>query len=160
MTQTATPRQLKQHIRLKAPVERVYAALIQADLLAKWFPTKVTTDPRVGGALHFEFHRGGEAYLVDGKFLELVPNQLVRYSWHSQLDDEGQSLTNLTVTFRLEAVGDETELFLDETGYGTGAAYDELFGSRTDGWTFFTNSLAAMLAGGPDPRAAGAPCGE
>ncbi len=160
MPQTQTPtRRLVQHIRLKAPVARVFKALTDADELRKWFPDQAATDPRVGGGWRFEFQKAGALFVAEGKYLEVVPDRLVRYSWISPLDASGAELTNLTVVFKLEADGDETDVYLEETGYGEGSLYDALFGDRSNGWGFFMGNLASMLAGGADLREPGkAPC--
>ncbi|MDB5101444.1 MAG: polyketide cyclase [Cyanobacteria bacterium RYN_339] len=148
MTPTQTPsRRLMQHIRLKAPVSRVYHALLDVDTLVKWFPDRATVDARPGGNWAFEFDTaGGGVHKASGKFLELVPNQLVRYSWSDAMDDDDRTYCNLTVTFRLVADGDETDLYLEESGYEEGALYDELFGNRTGGWGKMFAGLAETLA--------------
>jgi uncharacterized protein YndB with AHSA1/START domain len=149
MTQTA--RRLKQHIHLNAPVERVYQALTDADQLSRWFPSRVKSDPRLGGELRFEFQKGDHVYVVEGRYLELVPNQLVSYSWVSPLDADAPYM-NLTLVFRLEAKGETTDLYLEETGYGEGRLYEEMYEERTGGWQFFFANLAALLEGRPDAR--------
>ena len=162
MTQTQSPpRRLVQHIRLKAPVARVYKALTDADELKKWFPIQATSDARVGGGWRFEFQKAGGLFVAEGRYLELVPDRLVRYSWQAPLDDAGTALSNLTVLFKLEPDGDETDVYLEETGYGEGDLYDKLFGDRSHGWGFFMQNLASLLAGGADLREPGkAPCDD
>jgi uncharacterized protein YndB with AHSA1/START domain len=160
-TTTPAPQTLVQHIRLKASAERVYKALTDATELQKWFPEKASSDPRVGGSLRFEFNKGGVPFVAEGKYLALEPNKLVSYSWHSALDEAGSTLTNLTVVFRLEANGDHTDLYLEETGYGEGSLYEGVFGERSHGWGFFLGNLEALLGGGADMRVVGkAPCDE
>lgn len=148
MTQTqALPRRLVQHIRLKAPASRVYAALLDVEQLLKWFPDRATVDARPGGDWAFEFDvAGGGVHKASGKFLELVPDQLVRYSWSDAMDDDERVFSNLTVTFRLVADGAETDLYLEESGYEEGTLHDELFGNRTNGWGKMLAGLAELLA--------------
>jgi uncharacterized protein YndB with AHSA1/START domain len=112
----------------------------------KWFPDRATLDARVGGAWQFEFDHGGGCSKASGTFLELVPNELVRYSWIGQLGEDGARMFNLTVTFRLEAHGDETDLTLEETGYGEGSLYDGLLGERSGGWGRIFEWLEKHLA--------------
>lgn len=150
MTQAQTqtpPRRLVQHVRLKAPAARVYKALTDEAELLRWFPDRATVDARPGGAWAFEFDvAGGQVHKASGRFLALVPNELVRYSWTDAMDDDDQVYCNLTVTFRLVADGDETDLYLEEGGYEEGALYDELFGNRTNGWGKMFAGLAEVLA--------------
>jgi uncharacterized protein YndB with AHSA1/START domain len=73
---------------IAASVERVYAALVDADAVAQWLPPEGSTgmieafEPRPGGAfrmtLHFASGGGGkttqDSDTVNGRFVELVPN--------------------------------------------------------------------------------------
>lgn len=142
---------LVQHIYLEASPERVYQHLTQAHLLERWFPHKVSTDPRVGGQLSYEFLHGEKRHHIEGRYLELVPEQKVVYSWHESLE-QARIQTNLTVTFRLEAKGSGTELYLEESGYRDDAAHLEHQGKRIQGWDFFFTNLKSLLEEGKDHR--------
>jgi uncharacterized protein YndB with AHSA1/START domain len=151
-TQAAAQKTILQHIRIAASAERVYNALTQASELKRWFPPRAESDPRVGGAFRYEFDLPGGLHPIEGKYLALVPHTLVKYSWHEFLDDDDTLLTNLTVTFRLEAHGDHTDVFLEETGFGADTLHETLFGRRQNGWSFFCGNLKSVLEGGPDER--------
>ena len=73
------------------------------------------------------------------------------YSWHESLD-QARIQTNLTVTFRLEAKGSGTELYLEESGYRDDAAHLEHQGKRIQGWEFFFTNLKLLLEEGKDHR--------
>lgn len=148
VTQTQSPPiRLMQHIHIKAPVARVYHALTDHAELLKWFPDRATLDLRPGGDWAFEFDvSDGKVHKASGKFLALVPNELIRYSWSDAMDEHDTVYCNLTVTFRLVAQGEETELYVEETGYEAGALHEELFGNRTEGWGKMLNGLAELLA--------------
>lgn len=73
---------------LRAPPERIYRAFLTADAMAKWLPPygfmcKVHhMDARVGGSFRMSFTNfgtGGE-HAFGGEYLELIPNERLRYT--------------------------------------------------------------------------------
>lgn len=108
---------VKLHRVLRATPERVYRAFIDADALAKWLPPNGFTgkvhhsEPRVGGTYKMSFTNftNGQAHSFGGKYLELVPNERLRYT--DKLDDPslpGEMQT--TVTLRQVPVGVEVNI--------------------------------------------------
>jgi len=79
---------VKLHRVLRAPPERVYRAFLEADALAKWLPPHGFTckvhhlDAQVGGSFRMSFSNFGKASgnSFGGEYLELVPNQRIRYT--------------------------------------------------------------------------------
>lgn len=67
---------LRMERRLAHPPERVWPALLEPERLATWFPTTVTIEPRVGGAVEYGF--GGPGTVTD-----LDPPRLVAYTWET-----------------------------------------------------------------------------
>lgn len=105
---------VKLHRMVKAKVERVYRAFIDPDAMAKWLPPHGYTgkvhsmDARVGGGYKMSFANfsTGKSHSFGGKFLELVPNEKLRYT--DAFDDPnlpGQMIT--TVTLRTTPFGTE-----------------------------------------------------
>ena len=82
------PGTVKLHRVLKAPPARVYKAFTDADGLAKWLPPDGFTckvhhlDVRVGGGFKMTFNNfsAGGGHSFGGEYLELVPNEKLRYS--------------------------------------------------------------------------------
>ena len=81
------------HRVLNAPPERVFKAFLDPDALVKWmaphgFTAKVHhLDPQVGGSYKMSFTNfsTGHSHSFSGKYIEIVPNQLLRYT--DQFDD-------------------------------------------------------------------------
>ncbi len=101
------PNTVKLHRVLRATPERLYRAFIDPDAMAKWLPPNGFTgkvhhmDARVGGSYKMSFKNftTGESHSFGGKYLELVPNQRLRYT--DQFDDPnlpGEMLTTVTIT--------------------------------------------------------------
>lgn len=74
------------HRVLRAPPERVYRALIDADAMAKWLPPDGFTgrvhhlDARVGGSYRMSFTNfsTGQSTRFGGEYLEMVPGARLR----------------------------------------------------------------------------------
>jgi uncharacterized protein YndB with AHSA1/START domain len=109
------------HRVIKTTPERLYRAFLDADALAKWIPPHGFTgkvhsmDARVGGGYKMSFtnFNTGQSHSFGGTYLELTPNELIRYN--DQFDDPslpGQML----VTIRLKPVLCGTELNIEQSG--------------------------------------------
>lgn len=102
------------HRVLRATTQRVYRAFLEADAMAKWLPPNGFTgkvhqmDAKVGGAWKMSFTNftSGNAHSFGGKYLELIPNERIRYT--SRFDDAnlpGEMQT--TVSLRQTPFGTE-----------------------------------------------------
>ena len=97
---------IKLHRVFKASSEKIYRAFIDADAQAKWLPPHGFTckvhhmDSKVGGTYKMSFTNftTGKSHSFGGKYLELKPNELLRYS--DQFDDPnlpGEMITTVTI---------------------------------------------------------------
>jgi uncharacterized protein YndB with AHSA1/START domain len=102
------------HRVIRATPERVYRAFLDADAMAKWLPPNGFTgkvhhmDAKVGGTWKMSFTNftTGHSHAFGGKYLELVPNERIRYT--SRFDDPnlpGEMQT--TVSLAQTSVGAE-----------------------------------------------------
>ncbi|HEY8906069.1 MAG TPA: SRPBCC family protein [Rhodoferax sp.] len=109
------------HRVLRAPVERVYRAFLEADAMAKWLPPYGFTckvahmDARVGGSYKMAFtnFKTGKGHSFGGEYLELVPDTKICYT--DKFDDPnlpGDMKT--TVSFKPVLCG--TELSITQEG--------------------------------------------
>jgi uncharacterized protein YndB with AHSA1/START domain len=105
------------HRVLAAPPERVYRAFLDADAMAKWLPPHGFTghvysmDAKVGGSYRMSFNNfsANKSHAFGGKYLELVPNERLRYT--ASFDDPnlpGEMTT--TITLRKVSVGTEIDI--------------------------------------------------
>ncbi len=112
---------VKLHRVLRAPSERIYRAFLDADAMAKWLPPHGFTGKvhqikaEVGGTYKMSFTNltTGKSQGVGGEFLELVPNERIRYT--DKFDDPnlpGQMQT----TIALKEVSVGTELTVVQEG--------------------------------------------
>jgi uncharacterized protein YndB with AHSA1/START domain len=112
---------VKLHRVFKAKPERVYRAFIDADAMAKWLPPNGFTgkvhemDARVGGRYRMSFTNfsTGKSHAFGGEFLELVPNERIRYTDKFE-DPNLPGEMETTVDIKQVSVG--TELNVVQTG--------------------------------------------
>ncbi len=109
------------HRVLRAPPERVYRAFITAEALARWLPPNGFTatvqhmDATVGGTFRMSFTNftTRQSHSFGGEYLELVPNELLRYT---DIFDDPNLPGVLQVTVSLKAVSCGTELSIVQEG--------------------------------------------
>jgi len=109
------------HRVLRAPPERVYRAFLDADAMAKWLPPNGFTgkvhhlNATVGGGYRMSFTNftTGHSHSFGGEYLELVPNERLRYT--DKFDDPNMPGTMQT-TVSLREVSCGTELSVAQEG--------------------------------------------
>ncbi|MEO7151332.1 MAG: SRPBCC family protein [Burkholderiaceae bacterium] len=109
------------HRVLRTPPEKLYRAFLDADAMARWLPPhgflcKVHHfEPRVGGTFRMSFlnFSSGHAHSFGGEYLELVPNQLIRYT--DRFDDPNLP-GEMRVTVNLKPVSCGTDLSIVQEG--------------------------------------------
>ena len=109
------------HRVLRCPPDRVYRAFLDADAMAKWLPPYGFTckvqqmDARVGGSFRMSFQNfgSGHSHSFGGEYLELRPNELIRYT--DRFDDPNLP-GELRVTVMLKAVSCGTEVNIEQAG--------------------------------------------
>ncbi|OYT99529.1 MAG: polyketide cyclase [Burkholderiales bacterium PBB1] len=114
-------RSVQLHRVLRTAPERVYRAFVESDALAKWLPPYGHTcqvhlmDARAGGKFRMSFRHfaSGHAHSFGGEFLELVPNELIRYT--DQFDDPNLPGV-LTVSVALKPVLCGTDVSIVQDG--------------------------------------------
>jgi uncharacterized protein YndB with AHSA1/START domain len=97
------------HRVLKSTPEKTYKAFLDADALVKWmspygFTSKVhSIDAKVGGGFRMSFTNfgTGHSHSFGGKYLELVPNEKLRYT--DKFDDPNMP-GEMTVTVTIKKV--------------------------------------------------------
>lgn len=111
------PNTIRLHRVLRATPDRVYRAFLDADALVKWLPPHGFTakvhhnEPKVGGSYKMSFKNfsSGASHSFGGKYLELIPNERLRYT--DVFDDPnlpGEMLT--TVVLKKVSVGTEINI--------------------------------------------------
>ena len=116
-----TTHTIRLHRVLKAKPERVYKAFLDPAAKCKWLPPYGFTctvhhlEPKVGGTYKMSFTNftSGKSHSFGGKYLELKPNEKIRYD--DKFDDPSLPGTMIT-TVTLKAVSCGTELNVVQEG--------------------------------------------
>ena len=112
---------IRLHRVLKAPAERIYRAFTTPQAMAKWIAPYGFTctvhhmEPRVGGSFKMSFTNftTQQSHAFGGEYLELVPNELLRYT--DKFDDPNlPGVMQVTVVLKPVACG--TELSVVQEG--------------------------------------------
>jgi uncharacterized protein YndB with AHSA1/START domain len=112
---------IRLHRVLRAKPEKVYRAFLEADALAKWIPPYGFTckvhhlDAKVGGTFKMAFANftTGHSHSFGGEYLELVPQERIRYT--DKFDDPNLPGV-ITVTVALKKVMCGTEVNIEQAG--------------------------------------------
>ncbi|MGH9443837.1 MAG: SRPBCC family protein [Thermoanaerobaculia bacterium] len=115
------PNTIRLHRVLRSTPDRVYRAFLDPDAMAKWLPPNGFTgkvhqmDAKVGGTYKMSFTNfsNGQSHSFGGKYVELVPNERIRYTDHFD-DPNLTGEIQVTVTMKKVSVG--TELHIVQEG--------------------------------------------
>jgi uncharacterized protein YndB with AHSA1/START domain len=112
---------IRLHRVLRSTPEKVYKAFLDADAMCKWLPPFGFTgkihhlEPKVGGTFRMSFTNfgTGASHSFGGKYLELVPNEKLRYT--DKFDDPNLP-GEMAVTVILKKVLCGTEVSIEQSG--------------------------------------------
>jgi activator of HSP90 ATPase len=110
-TPTSTRTSLHDEITLKTSPQRIYELLLDSKQFAALTGRPAEITPRAGGAF-FTFGK-----LIEGRNVELVPNQRIVQAWRPTHWDPG---VYSIVRFQLKPNNAETTVVLDHTGFPEG----------------------------------------
>ena len=116
-----TTNTVRLHRVLRATLERVYRAFLDADAMAKWLPPNGFTgkvhhlDAKVGGTFRMSFTNfsTGSSHAFGGTYLELKPHELLHYT--DKFENPGLPGEMIT-TVTLKKVFCGTELNVTQEG--------------------------------------------
>ena len=114
-------RTVRLHRVLRCKPEKVYRAFLEPGAMAKWIPPYGFTcavhlmDARVGGSFRMSFQNftSGNSHAFGGEYLELVPNEKLRYT--DTFDDPNLPGV-MEVTVLLKPVLCGTDLSIAQSG--------------------------------------------
>ena len=136
-----------------APIEKVYNAWTNPDMLTQWFASNVRwnhplidVETKPGGRRNVTMrHSDGDEMKITGTYLELIPNQRIVFTWLAVDMHMGDDPTQVTID--LKSTSDGTELTL---------THDRLVDPNvrqgtSDGWNGCFEMLEAYLIDGESP---------
>ena len=134
------------HRVLPTSPAKLYRAFVEADALAKWLPPNGFTctvhhfEAKVRGTFRMSFKNftNGISHSFGGEYLELIPNELIRYT--DKFDDPNLPGT-MHVTVRLKAVSVGTEIAIEQADIPAAIPVEACY----LGWQDSLNQLSALV---------------
>ena len=140
---TVETKAIEKVIRIEARPETVFRLLTDPKEYIRWKGKLAQLEPRAGGDFRVDFPN--DKGTVMGKFVEVVPNRRVVFTWGWQ-DNAIVPPGSSTVEIDLEPDGQGTRLRLVHRGLPEGA-----IAPHTEGWDYFLPRLTNVAEGrGPD----------
>jgi len=130
-------------VEISASRERVFKALTTREIVRWWVrpgvfdTTDWTGEVRKGGRWRASGTVRGEAYVLEGEYLEVDPPARLVHTWNRV----GAPGKPTTVTYMLEDIEGGTRLTLKHTGFTS----QEACGGASAGWQTSFERLAALL---------------
>ena len=130
MTATTTTRSVHLTTEIAAPADAVWAALTQADLIARWFSPTAEGE---GDTIRFSW---GPDMAWDERLVEVAKGE--HLCW-------GDPESPTVVDWHLETKGGHTVVRLVQSGFKAGAEWDEGYEATQAGWRYFLFNLKHYL---------------
>lgn len=130
-----TTDRIEREIVINAPQDRVWAALTEAEHVARWFGDAAEVDLRPGGKMVFGWKEYGDHY---ARVERVEPPGFFSYRWGRGTEVEPAAGNSTLVEFTLVPEGTGTRLRVVETGFASLAANtdekDTAVRENTEGW--------------------------
>lgn len=141
---------IRLHRVLKCTPDLLYKAFLDPDALSRWLPPNgflcrvFHLEPKVGGTFKMAFTQfnNGHSHTFGGEYLELVPDELLRYN---DVFDDPNLPGTIEVIVKLKAVSCGTELSITQSGVPAVIPEEACY----LGWQDSLNHLAMLVEGGP-----------
>jgi uncharacterized protein YndB with AHSA1/START domain len=127
---------------IKAPIEKVWDALINPELVEQYFfGSKQETDWKVGSKILWSGAYEGTSYVDKGVVLEFLPNKKLSYAYLSSwsgLEDKPENY--LMVSYEVKPIETGTELIITQSNYD-----EEKAKHSTENWAAVINGLKKLI---------------
>lgn len=137
-----TKYQSKYQTIIKAPIEKVWDALINPEMIKQYFfGSNQETTWEIGSPVLFTGEYEGKTYVEKGIVLEFVPNKKVSYSYLSSwsgLEDKPENY--LLVTYEVKPVAGGTALTITQSNYD-----EEKAKHSAENWTVVIDGMKKLV---------------
>lgn len=131
-----------------APLELVWRAITEKELMKKWYFDISDFQPEVGHQFHFEGGEEDKRYVHLCEVVEVILHKKLKYSW-TYKGHSGLSF----VTFELSSIGEKTIVKLTHEGLETFSNPDFIRENFENGWKYLIQeSLKEYLEKGNELR--------
>jgi uncharacterized protein YndB with AHSA1/START domain len=137
-----TDHQSKYQTIIKAPIEKVWDALTNPEIVKQYFfGSNQETDWKVGSPVLWTGEYEGTTYVDKGVVLEFLPNKKLSFSYLSSwngLEDKPENY--LLVSYDVKSTGTGTELIIIQSNYD-----DEKAKHSTENWAVVIGGLKKLV---------------
>ena len=146
----AQERAIDKQVRVKAPVDAVWAAWTTTEGVKSFFAPDARVEARVDGP--FEIYMNpyappGQKGADDMRFLSIQDRKMFTVTWNAPPHLPEARAQRTYVTVRLKPVGDnETEVSLHHGGWGDGGQWDQAYAYFDKAWVNVLASLQKRFA--------------
>lgn len=137
-----TNHQSKYQTIIKAPIDKVWDALTNPEIVKQYFfGTNQETDWNVGSKISWTGEYEGTPYVDKGVVLEYLPNEKLSYSYLSSwivLEDRPENY--LLVTYEVTQTENGTELTITQSNYD-----EEKAKHSTENWGVIIDGLKKLI---------------
>lgn len=131
-------------IEINATLAKVWKGLTDPAIIKDYlYGTETVTDWKVGSEIVFQGEWEGNKYRDHGVILELIPNELISYSYwsgFSGLEDKPENYS--TVTYNVKKIDDDKTLFTwTQKGFATEQNYEH----SNSGMEEFLKGIKAVI---------------
>lgn len=106
----------KTSVTIRAPIEKVWEALTNPEMVKKYFfGTTVTTDWQVGSPITYTGVWEGKPYTEKGTILAVEPNKLLKSTYYTASNGPDVPENYNEITYDLRAEGASTTLQITQT---------------------------------------------
>lgn len=137
-----TNHQVKYQALIKAPIEKVWDALVNPEMVKQYFfGSHQETDWNEGSQILWTGKYEGTTYLDKGVVLEFSPNKRLSYSYLSSwsgLDDKPENY--LWVSYEVAQTENGTELIITQSNYN-----EEKAQHSADNWKIIIEELKKLI---------------
>ena len=126
-----------------APCDMVFKAWTDPKQMVQWWSPKgvecrsVTAEVKIGGAYRIHMVPPNDQAIAYGKYTQIVPNQLLQFTWEWEERDMPQTL----VTVKFEDLGKTTRLTLTHEGFVEKEDADD----HNNGWSSAIEKFAELI---------------
>lgn len=132
---------------ISLPVDRVFQAWINPELLKLWLTRDANVQPVVGGAYEMFWEPGNPSRnsTLGCRISSLVPNSEISFNWKGAEEHAKIMGESTRVHVRLEDQEGATLLRFVHTGWGAGPVWEKAWAWQEESWKSALENLKNML---------------
>ena len=125
MEETLDP--ILMQVTIPLPLPMIHAALLEPARLRSWLCDEATVEPKVGGAYHLQW-KGASPFESRGTITQLTADVDLGFRWFAPppfVALMNQPEPKTAVYVRLQESPEGVDVTLEQTGWGSGGAWEE-----------------------------------